>query len=238
MKAIILAGGTGTRLLPYTYVLPKPLMPVGNLPILEIILRQLEQKGITEVILSVGYLAQLIQAYFGDGKRMGVNITYSREDFPLGTAGPLSLLSGLDSTFLVMNGDILTDMNYRELVEFHRRSGSIATVATFCKEIRIDLGIIEASREGLVREYVEKPLLTYNVSMGIYAFEPAVLQFVQKDCPLDLPTLIQLLVRRGECVSTFLFHGHWLDIGRTEDHAKAVELFGSHPELFITPPRA
>ena len=142
MRVIILAGGQGTRLLPYTTVIPKPLMPVGDRPILEIIIRQLKHHGFTRFTMAVGYLAELVEAYFRDGKKYGVKIDYSREDKPLGTIGALGLIDGLDKTFLVMNGDVLTNLQYDKLVTFHKENQAVATIATYDKEVKIDLGAV------------------------------------------------------------------------------------------------
>jgi len=138
MKAVILAGGRGTRLAPYTTILPKPLMPIGDKPILDIVIRQLRYYGFTDITLAVGYLAELLVAYFGDGDRFGVTIRYSREEQPLGIAGPIALVDGLDEPFLVMNGDVLTTLNFSELMAFHRSSGAIATIATYPRSVKID----------------------------------------------------------------------------------------------------
>ena len=150
MKAVILAGGRGTRLAPYTTVLPKPLMPVGERPILEIVISQLQNHGFTDIVLAVGHLAGLLEAYFGDGKRFGVDIAYSLEKKPLGTAGPLSLVEGLTERFLVMNGDVLTGIDYSDMLAHHERAGTIATVAVHPRSVKIDLGLVERDGDGLL----------------------------------------------------------------------------------------
>ncbi len=220
VRAVILAGGKGTRLHPYTTTLPKPLMPVGDMPILEIIIRQLKQAGITDLTLSVGHLHGLLRAFFADGEQWGVNIDYSLETEPLGTAGPIALVDRLEATFLVLNGDLLSSLDYRDLLERHRASGSIATIASYPKQVQIHLGVLETDGDRLV-DYVEKPVMSYRVSMGIYAMEPAVLDYIPKDRPLDLPDLIKRLIAEGQGVNLYGFDGYWRDIGTMEEYAIA-----------------
>ena len=179
MRAVILAGGKGVRLAPVTQVIPKPLVPLNGRPILEIVLRQLRAQGFRHVTLAVGYMAELIQAYFGDGGKLGLHIDYSFEDRPLGTAGPLALIHGLDDTFLVMNADVLTDLDYRALMDYHKIHGGIATVSAYERQVTIDLGVIVKDGGCRIREYVEKPSFTHLVSMGIYVFEPAILDYIR-----------------------------------------------------------
>ncbi|MHA2427034.1 MAG: nucleotidyltransferase family protein [Candidatus Hermodarchaeia archaeon] len=225
MRAVILAGGKGTRLLPYTTVIPKPLMPVGDRPILEIIIRQLKKYGFSRVTMAVGYLAELIEAYFNNGNKYGIEIDYSRENEPLGTIGSLSLVDGLDTTFLVMNGDILTNLDYLKLVDFHKRNQAVATIATYNKEVKIDLGILEMDEGFRLKQYIEKPALKYDVSMGIYVFEPEILEFIEPNGYLDFPDLVLALMKAGREVIAFPFNGYWLDIGRHEDYDRAQEEF-------------
>lgn len=223
MRAVILAGGKGTRLAPYTTVFPKPLVPVGDMPILEIVVRQLSHFGIHEITLAVGHLAELIVAYFGNGSRYGVQIDYSREEQPLGTAGPLSLVKELNSTFLVMNGDLLTTLDFRGMLDHHRQSGAVATVAAFERQIKIDLGILELDEKNRIQGYVEKPTYTHRVSMGIYVFEPRVLDFIEPNTRLDLPELVTRLLAANLVVQAYVFKGFWLDIGRPAEYTFAVE---------------
>ncbi len=225
MKAVILAGGKGTRLAPYTVVLPKPLMPVGERPILEIILQQLKHVGITEIVVAVGYLAELLEAYFGDGRRFGVHITYSREPEPLGTAGPLALIDGLDETFLVMNGDLLTTLDYRQLIAHHHQTDAICTIAMYRREVQISLGVMKVDSANRLVDYVEKPTYDFQVSMGAYVFSPEILQHISQGQYLDFPDLVKNLLRDGYVVSGFPFDGYWLDIGRHDDYAQAMADF-------------
>lgn len=233
MKAVILAGGKGQRLAPYSTVLPKPLMPIGDMPILEVVLRQLQRHGCTEATLAVGHLAELLMAFFGDGSKLGLRLNYSIEDQPLGTAGPLSLAQGLDDHFFVMNGDILTDLDYSDLYRFHRERGALATIATSERTVRIDFGVLETDGDRSVTEYIEKPTRSYQVSMGIYVFAPAVLNYIKPDTYFDFPDLVKLLLREGQPVATYPFSGYWQDIGRPDDYAKAMEDFEQHLPRFL-----
>jgi NDP-sugar pyrophosphorylase family protein len=232
MRAIILAGGKGTRLAPYTTVLPKPLMPIGEMPILEIVIRQLAHHGIRDITLAVGYLAELLMAYCGDGDKFGVKLNYSREEQPLGTAGPISLIPNLNETFLVMNGDLLTTLNYGAIWKYHKERGAIATLASYSREVKIDLGVVE-SEDGWLKNYIEKPAYQYAVSMGIYIFEPAVLKYIPSNDHLDLPELVMNLIADGQKVNVFNFDGYWLDIGRHDDYEKAIEQFAQHRQSFL-----
>lgn len=227
-RAVVLAGGRGTRLAPYTTVLPKPLMPVGDMPILEILLRQLRRADISNITLAVGHLAALLEAYFGDGSRFGVSLDYSYEDEPAGTAGPLALVDGLHETFLVMNGDLLTTIDFGQLLRAHRDSGAAVTVGLFEKRVSLDLGVVETDADGKVTDYIEKPTLTYEVSVGVYAMEPSVLDHIERGERLDLPDLVLRLVGAGVGVHAYRFSGTWFDIGRPDDYRAASEHFERH----------
>jgi NDP-sugar pyrophosphorylase family protein len=233
MKAVILAGGRGQRLAPYTTILPKPLMPIDDIPILEVVMRQLKNAGFDDITMAVGYLAELLMAYFGDGHKLGVQIHYSREEEPLGTAGPLALIEGLDEPFLVMNGDLLTTLDYRAMWAYHIVQQTLATLATFRRSVKIDLGVIETDDEGSVQEYIEKPTYHYQVSTGIYVFDPSVLHFVPPGERMDLPELISLMLAAGHRIATYPFQGHWLDIGRHDDYEQAVIEFKQHRAEFL-----
>jgi len=222
MKAVILAGGRGTRLAPYTYVLPKPMMPIGDRAILEVLLRQMKLAGIDHVVLTVGHLAGLMQAFFQDGQQFDLDITYSFEPKPLGTAGPLALVGGLDKSFLVSNGDVLTLLDINNFFEFHRKQGGICTIAMHERQVKIDLGVIEQNdKDQLITGYIEKPTYEYKVSMGLYIFEPEVLQFIPKNEYLDFPDLIHKLLAAGERVIGYPYSGYWMDLGNPEDYAQA-----------------
>jgi NDP-mannose synthase len=233
MQAVILAGGKGTRLAPYTMVFPKPLMPIGDMPILEIVIRQLKKHGFTKIVLAVGHLAGLIEAYFGDGSKWGVDITYSREDEPLGTAGPIALLNDLDENFLVMNGDLLTNIDYSDLMLHHLEKGALSTVSIYSKEVPINLGVLELNKDGKIVNYIEKPTLKYKVSMGIYVFNKNILNYIDHGKYLDLPDLIKTLIQKDKNVSGYMFEGYWMDIGRHEDYSKVLEEFESMKDQLL-----
>ena len=225
MKAVVLAGGKGARLAPYTKILPKPLMPIGDMPILEILLRQMKGAGISDVVLTVGHLAELLRAFFQDGSRWGMHLMYSYEDQPLGTAGPLSFVDGLDDTFLVCNGDVLTTLNMKSLIDFHCLSGAIATIASHNRSIKVDLGVIQTDQDGRIINYIEKPTYDFYVSMGIYVFDPRVLKYIDYMKYLDFPDLVLRLVSAGEKVIAYPYQGYWMDLGRASDYEQAVQDF-------------
>ena len=228
IKTVILAGGKGTRLKPYTSVLPKPLMPLGDQAILEIVIRQLARQGFTHITLSVGHLAHLIEAVFGDGSDHGVEITYVREDMPLGTAGSLRLVRGLDETFVMMNGDLVTTLDYREVVRAHRESGNLLTIATKARQVEIDYGVLRVEngngQTSRIVDIDEKPKLDFIVSMGIYVAEPEVLDFIPDHSYFDFPDLVEELLRSDVRVGAYEYDGLWLDIGRHDDYDQAVKL--------------
>jgi NDP-mannose synthase len=228
VQAIILAGGKGTRLKPYTTVLPKPLMPVGDYPILEILIRQLAFFGVDRIVVAVGHLKELIQAFLGDGERWKVRISYSFEDQPLGTAGPLKRVPRVDEDFLVMNGDVLTNLNFRKFFETHQQQGNLCTIATYAKPVAIDLGVLSLNDANEVIEYIEKPTLHYQVSTGVYAFNKKILDYIPGGEYFDFPELIMTLLRDGKTVKSYPFNGLWLDIGRTEDYTMANQAFETH----------
>jgi NDP-sugar pyrophosphorylase family protein len=234
MKAVILAGGKGTRLAPYTKILPKPLMPIGDMPILEVLLRQLMNAGVKDVVITVGHLAALLRTYFMDGREFGLNISYSYEDKPLGTAGPLALVPGLTETFFVMNGDVLTTMKFQDLLHFHKSQGAIATIAAHQRTVKIDLGVLQhADGDYRVTNYIEKPSYDYLVSMGIYVFEPEVLEFVPKNEYLDFPNLVLNLIAAGKKVCYLPHDGYWKDLGRADDYEQATQEFEALKNDFL-----
>lgn len=233
VKVVILAGGKGKRLAPHTAILPKPLLPIGEKPILEIVITQLAHQGFKKIILAVGYQSSLIETYFGDGKRWGIQISYSREKEPLGTAAPISLIEELESPFLVLNSDILSDINYPALLDFHKANKAFATIALFRKDLKIDLGVIEAEEDGIIKNYIEKPVVPYEVSMGIYVFEPRVKEYIIKNEKMDIPDLIKKIIHNKKKVIGYRHTGLWLDIGRVEDYQEAVEIFNASPKRFL-----
>ena len=227
--AVILAGGRGTRLAPYTTVLPKPLMPIGDEPILEVVMRQLSAFGFSNVTLAVGHLAHLIEAVMGDGSRCGVSLRYHREDRPLGTVGPLAELEHPCETFLMMNGDVLTTLDYADLLRAHEESGNALTVATHVRTVKSDYGVLELDgSKGSTRRvtgFREKPEIDHNVSMGVYIVDRRACDYVPSGERFDLPQLVWRLLEAGEGVGSYPFDGFWLDIGRHEDYALAIEQY-------------
>lgn len=233
MKAIILAGGKGTRLAPYTKILPKPLMPIGDMPILEILLHQMCRAGIDHTILTVGHLAEYLRMFFQNGQRVGMRITYSYEDKPLGTAGPLSLVTGLNDTFLVSNGDVLTTLDIADLIAFHKTEKAVATIAMHHRQVKIDLGVLQLNGSHEVNGYIEKPTYDFMVSMGIYVFDPSVLRYIPHNRYLDFPDLVQTLIADQQKVIGYPFDGYWQDLGRIDDYEEALQDFEAMRDQFL-----
>lgn len=234
MRAVVLAGGRGTRLRPFTASFPKPLVPVGDRPVLELLINGLVSQGICDITLSLGHMAELVQAYFYHRQRLLSRLTlrYVVEEEPTGTAGSLALIDGLDETFLVMNGDLVTDLNFHELVEFHRQQGAAMTIATQRRHVTIDLGVLETDETSRVTSYLEKPTHSYYVSMGVYVYEPAVLRYIKSGEYLDFPNLVQRAVDDGQRVCAYRTDCLWLDIGRPDDYALAQEMVADHKDRF------
>jgi len=224
MKAVILAGGKGTRLKPYTITLPKPLVPVGEKPILELLINKLKSFGINEVVICVNHMAELIMSYFGDGHRFGVNIQYSIEESPLKTVAPIKLIKDLPQNFLVMNGDVLTDLDLIKLFNFHLEKKSMLTVATYTRNVKIDFGVIDINeKDRIAIGFREKPEYTFDVSMGVYVFNKKVLEAVPESQPFGFDDLMHELLNKNEKIQIYKHNGYWLDIGRPEDYEKANE---------------
>jgi len=232
MRAVLLAGGKGTRLQPFTAAFPKPLVPLGDTPVIEILLNQLHQYRIGDVTVVTGHLAELIKSFLGDGSRFGVKIKYFKEETPLDTAGCLGLLPRAKESFLVMNGDLLTTFDFRQMIQFHKRRKPLATIATYPKQVKIDLGVVETDEAGRLVEYHEKPTHTFYVSMGIYCFEPAVRDYIEPGERITMPALILRLRDAGEKVLCYRQDCYWLDIGRPDDYATAIEEFGRDKSRF------
>lgn len=233
MQAIILAGGKGTRLKPYTASFPKPLVPIGDHPILEVIIKQLVKMGYKEVILSTGHLAQLIEAYFGDGSKFGLKIKYVREDKPLNTAGALKLIEGLEDHFLVLNGDILTNLDFQKLLQLHKEKKAQATIAVTRRQSKVDFGVVELDNNSYLKEYKEKPVTNYLVSMGAYVLSSSAVDLIKKDEPLGMPDLLLRIKEKGGKVYCHENDSYWLDIGRVDDYEKAQEEFLANRILFL-----
>ncbi|MTJ11515.1 nucleotidyltransferase family protein [Anabaena sp. UHCC 0187] len=224
MRAIILAGGKGTRLKPYTVTIPKPLVPIGGeMPILEIIIRQLAVAGFDHITLAVNHLANLIMAFFGDGSLWNVKIDYSLEESPLSTIGPLTLIPDLPDNFLVMNGDILCNLNYLDFYDYHIQADNDVTVSTFKRESKIDFGVLKYNEENLICSFIEKPTYYFDVSMGIYCLNRRVVEQLTKGEPYGFDNLMIDGIKNKNKILVKPFDGYWLDIGRPEDYENANE---------------
>lgn len=237
MHAVVLAGGRGVRLRPYTTRLPKPLVPIGDeFSILDIVLHQLGQQGFSRATLAIGYLGNLIRAYIGDGSRWGITIDYAYEDVPLGTMGPvLQILDQLPEDFLVMNGDVLTDLNYAGLLTQHVRTGAPLTVATYQRQVRIDFGVL-TTLHGQVVQFTEKPTIDYRVSMGVYGLSRRTLKRYPSGLPLGFDDVMHDLLARDDPPQEHPFEGYWLDIGRPDDYDRANAEFDQVRETLLGRP--
>lgn len=235
MKALVMAGGKGTRLLPYSALFPKPLMPVGDMPILELLLRRLKDAGVEEVILAVNHLRHLIEAFFGDGARLGLKISYSVEDQPLGTAGPMGLvLDRLGENFLLTNGDLLTNLDLRRMIDVHKTQNAAATIGSYAREMRSEFGLLEVDDRMMMTGYREKPTYSQLISMGVYVLRTEdVRKHVVPGQYLDMPDLVRALAASGQQVYCHSEDCFWLDIGRPEDFALAQEMFEKDPTVFL-----
>lgn len=232
-RAVILAGGKGTRLKPYTIVLPKPLMPIGDYPILEVIVRQLTSQGFSHITLAVNHQADLIKAFFGNGEKWKIKIDYSLEDRPLGTMGPLKLIKDLPSDFLVMNGDILTDLSFQKFHDEHVASNSFYTISSSYREQVSEYGVLDLDSNSNLSGFREKPVHKYDVSMGIYMLNRKVLEYIPEQSQFGFDQLMLSLLEKGPKVQVKRHYGHWLDIGRADDYMKAIEDFDQLKELFL-----
>ncbi len=233
MRAIILAGGKGTRLRPYTATIPKPLLPIGDVPILEVVLRQLSEHGFTHVTLLLNHMSHLFIAILGDGERFGIKLDFVVEESPLGTAGSIALVDDLPDSFLVMNGDLLTTLDYGELFRFHSDNGNYGTIAVAKRQQKVDYGVIETDPDGLLLRYNEKPSLDYKVSMGINVLSNRCSDYIEAGKYLDMPTLMQAMRDDGKPVATFDSDCYWQDIGRIDDYDQATIDFNDNPAQFF-----
>jgi NDP-mannose synthase len=220
MKAVILCGGEGKRLRPYTYILPKPLLPIGDKAILEIILERLKEQGIMQVILATNYKEAYIKTFLSDGKDKGMDIVYSKEDNFLGTAGPLKALRDMfKEDFFVMNGDLLTNLDISDLSKFHKENSGDITIVTKIMKTPIHYGVIE-NKEGVVTKWTEKPDVTFEISTGMYMLNPKVLDYLPEGKPFNMDELVREVLKNNGKVLRFLYDGEWVDIGRVEDYEK------------------
>jgi NDP-mannose synthase len=224
-RVVILAGGAGTRLRPYTTVLPKPLMPIVDMPILEVVLRQLRHFGYRSITVAVNHLAELIRTFFGDGSKLGLDLDYCLEETPLGTAGPLALVREVTDPFLVLNGDLLTTLDFAAIVRRHQETGACATIGAFRREVHVDFGVLELDAAGLLEKYIEKPRLNYSISMGVNVFSRRALSFIPPRARFDIPALMMAIKAAGERVGTYNEDCEWLDIGRPDDYEEASRVF-------------
>lgn len=232
-RAIVLAGGKGTRLRPYTVVLPKPLMPIGEFPILEVIVRQLVQHGFDHITMAVNHQAEIINAFFQDGAKWGVKIDYSLEDKPLSTMAPLRLIHDLPENFLVMNGDILTDLSYSNLFEEHVSKNNIFTISAYMREQKIDYGVLEMDASNLLTGFKEKPCAEYLVSMGVYMASRRIIDLIPEGKSYGFDNLMLDLMAAGKPAAVRPFNGYWLDIGRPDDYIQAIEEFEQMKSRFL-----
>lgn len=232
-EAVILAGGRGTRLRPYTVVLPKPLVPLGDMPILEVIIRQLASHGFSKVTLAVNHQAEIIKAFFHDGAKWDIRIEYSNEDMPLGTMGPLRNIDSLPENFLVMNGDILTDLDYASFYDNHVSKKKIFTISSYLREQMVDYGVLIPNESRVLKEFIEKPRYTYEVSMGVYMMSREALGYIPRNSEYGFDKLMLDLIAAQRPASVERFDGYWLDIGRPDDYARAIDEFDKLREKFI-----
>lgn len=226
MRVVILAGGRGTRLKPYTTVFPKPLMPVDGVPILEILIRQLVKQGATHITMTLGHLAKLIEVYFGNGATFGIKIDYSHEPFPLGTMGPLKLIKNLPENFLVLNGDILTDLSFSRFFGNHCEGKNPFSISSYRREINSDFGVLETNGKSELVNFREKPKVPFQVSMGIYAMRREVVELIPDNRSFGFDELMLKLLSLGKAPHIYPHNGFWLDIGRPEDFEQAQVVVG------------
>jgi len=223
MQAIILAGGKGTRLKPYTTVLPKPLMPIGDCPILEVVVRQLKKNGFNKITMAIGHQHDLFMAFFGNGEKWGIPIDYYIENDPLGTAGPICHIQNIEDNFLMMNGDILTDLSFQELFNIHKEKKADLTIATHQRVQTINYGTLQYDKEGRLTTFIEKPSIPFSVSMGVYVLSRSVLRLIPKKGRFDFPDLVQKILAEKMYAYCHPYDGYWMDIGRPEDYEQAIE---------------
>ncbi len=222
-RAIILAGGKGTRLKPYTIALPKPLVPVGDTPILELIIQQLAKNGFDHITIAVNHMADIIKAFFNDGTKWNIKIDYSLEKTPLSTMGPLNLIDDLPENFLIMNGDVLTNLNFEKFYEFHVKQNNIFTISSHLRQEKVDYGVLKTNKNSFLVDFKEKPVNEFNVSMGIYMTNKRILQYIPHNTAFGFDNLMNVLIEQKLNVCVKRFDGYWLDVGRPDDYEKAIK---------------
>jgi NDP-mannose synthase len=232
-RAVILAGGRGTRLRPYTIVLPKPLMPIGDYPILEVIIRQLKEYNFTHITMAVNHQAEIIKAFFGDGSKWDIKIDYSLEEKALSTMAPLKLIKDLPGNFLVMNGDILTDLDFGEFYKNHVENNNIFTISSYQREVKSEFGVLDIDNLNTLIGFREKPVSIYDVSMGIYMVSKKAINYIPEDTFYGFDHLMLGLMKNSEAPKVQKFDGYWLDIGRPDDYTQAIEEFEKMKEVFL-----
>ncbi len=232
-RVIILCGGKGKRLKPYTTILPKPLMPIGDIPILEIVIRQLIKFKFNHITLAVNHQARMIESFFGNGSRWGAKIDYSLEDKELSTMGPLKLIKDLPNNFLVMNADVLTDLNYKKFFNYHLKNQNLFTISSHIRNEMIDYGVLIRGNKNNLKAFKEKPVEEFMVSMGIYAVNKKILDFIPKNKKFGFDNLMNKLLSKRINISFKIHNKSWLDIGRPEDYLKATEIFQKKKKSFI-----
>jgi NDP-sugar pyrophosphorylase family protein len=233
VRSIILAGGKGMRLRPLTAVFPKPLVPLGNKSIIEILLAQLRQNGLQDVTICTGYLAGLIRAVCGDGSKYGLNIEYINEDKPLGTAAPLQYVENLSDPVIVMNGDLLTTMSYKNMIEYHISENADITIGAYQRDVKIDFGVIKSGEDGAFQGFTEKPTYHYEVSMGVNVVSKRAIEMISSGSYLDMPDFILHVHKMGGKIALYREDCYWLDIGRLDDYALAQDEFEKNESSFL-----
>ncbi|MEM8546557.1 MAG: sugar phosphate nucleotidyltransferase [Pseudomonadota bacterium] len=233
IPAVILAGGKGTRLRPLTAVFPKPMVPLGHKPIIEVLLTKLKNSGLTDITISTGYLAELIMALCGNGEKFGLNISYVHEESPLGTAGSLSLIESLTGDAIIMNGDLLTTLSFQNMIAHHKAQEADVTIAIYQRDVRIDFGVVQTDDQMNFQGFSEKPTYHYDVSMGVNILSEKARSLITHNEYLDMPNLILKVHETGGKVCCYQEDCYWLDIGRMDDYAQAQTDFEANEERFM-----
>lgn len=233
MMAVILAGGKGTRLRPFTFSIPKPLLPLGDVPILEIVISQLAHSGFKRIVLTLGHMASYFPSILGNGDKWGISLEYCVEDQPLGTAGALGMVNNLEENVLVINGDILTNLDFAKVMRIHVARGAWATIAVTTRFVEVDFGVTTIGENGMLKDYLEKPKISYEVSTGINFLSRRSLCYIPKNKRFDMPDLLMSIQRSGNPVLCHRFNDYWKDVGRFEDYQEASADFVKDPNRFL-----